>query len=164
MAENIEREMVDWDAIYLYERNRTPVRELSPEVDRNFEWLPSNSEHRIPIDWLAHYARCFHFTDEEIRAARTTRDMPRASGIYFLFDDDDCIYVGQTHNFADRTVQHERNGVRWTSHTYFEAPKFFAPAIEAYYIHRIKPYFNVSYPPSRTYSDIVKKLRLDLTK
>jgi hypothetical protein len=164
MAENIGCDLDDWQAMYDYERHRSPVRELSPEVDRNFEWLPSNSTHKIPIDWLAYYARCFHFTDEEIKAARTTRDMPRASGVYFLFDDDDCIYVGQTKNFADRTLQHERNGVLWTSHTYFEVPKFFAPDVEAYYIRRIKPYFNASHPPSRIYSDIVKKLRLDRQK
>lgn len=161
MAENIGPDTYDWQASYDYERHRTPVRELSPEVDRNFEWLPSNTRYRVPIEWLAHYARCFHFTDEEIRAARTTRDMPRASGVYFLFDDDECIYVGQTKNFAERTIQHERNAVLWTSHAYFEVPKFFAADVEAYYIRRMKPSLNDSHPPTCTFSDIVKKLKLD---
>jgi hypothetical protein len=162
MAENIERNIGDWQARYDYERHRAPARELSPEVDRDFEWLPSNREHKIPIDWLTHYARCFHFSDAEILAARKTGHMPRASGVYFLFRDDQCFYVGQTQNFFDRHEQHQRNGVEWTSHTYFEVPKFFAPDVEAYYIHRIRPQFNLSYPPSNFYSGIVKKLGLDL--
>jgi hypothetical protein len=164
MAEKIGADVIDWQAVYDYETHRTPVRELSPEVDRNFQWSPSNSEHPIPIKWLEHYAPAFHFSDEEILAARTTIHMPRASGVYFLFHGDQCFYVGQTQNFFDRHEQHQRNGVEWTSHTYFEVPKFFAPAVEAYYIRRIKPQFNASYPPSCTYSDIVKKLRLDRQK
>jgi hypothetical protein len=164
MAENIERDLDDWQAIYEYERHRAPVRELCPQVDRNFEWLPSNSEHKIPVKWLEHYAPVFHFTDDELRAARSTNDLPRASGVYFLFDGDECVYVGETKNFAQRLEQHVDRGLWWTSHVYFEVPKFFSPDVEAYYIHRIKPQFNASYPPSRTYSDIVKKLRLDLTK
>lgn len=162
MAEKFEGETVDWQAVYDYERHRIPVRELSPAIDRNFQWEGSNPDHPVPIKWLEHYASAFHFTDEEILAARTAADMPRASGVYFLFQGDECVYVGQARNFADRSEQHKRNGVEWSSHAYFEVPKFFAADVEAYYIRRIKPPLNASFPPSRMYSDIVKRLRLDL--
>jgi hypothetical protein len=58
-------------------------------------------------------------------------------------------------------VQHKRNRVRWTSHVYFEAPKMHAPDIEAYYIRRISPALNGSYPSLDNYSRMVEMLGLD---
>lgn len=161
MPEKLMREIVDYDAIYEYERHLIPTRELCPGIDRRFNWEGANKQHRIPDDWLKHYARSFHFSDSEIWAARTTADMPTASGVYFLFRGDTCIYVGQTNGFFNRAEQHKRNGVRWTSHAYLEAPKMHAPAIEAYYIRRIRPALNSSYPALTTYSRIVEELGLD---
>ena len=161
MAENFEAKFIDWQAIHDFERHRVPVRELSPVVDRRFAWEGWSESHRVPIKWLEHYASAFHFHDAELLAARTSADMPRASGVYFLFDGDDCIYIGQTQNFWDRSEQHKRNGMRWTAHAYIEVPKFHAEAVEAYYIRRIQPSLNAGYPRLRTYSDIVKELGLD---
>lgn len=161
MAENIEQEKVDWEALYQFERTRVPVREVSPDVDRNFVWQGSDEQHPIPIEWLKHYASAFHFSDAEILAGRKTGDMPRASGVYFLFLGDQCFYIGQTGDFSARAEQHKRNGVEWTSHAYIEVPKFHAPVVEAYYIRRLKPPFNATYPPLRLYSDMVDELGLD---
>jgi hypothetical protein len=164
MAKDFEPETIDWNALYRQERHREPVRQLCPGIDRHFQWEASNDQYKIPIDWLSHYASAFHFSDAEIWAARTTDDMPAASGVYFLFDGDECIYVGQTQCFRDRAEQHKRNEIQWTSHAYFEVPKSFAPAVEAYYIRRIAPWFNGSIPNDRTFSVIVDKLGLDRTK
>lgn len=161
MAENIEAENIDWATLYEHERSREPVRQLCPGIDRHFQWEASNDQHKVPIDWLEHYASAFHFTDEELLAARSTADLPRASGIYFLFDGDECVYVGETKDVSQRLEQHLENGLWWTSHVYFEAPKFHARDIEAHYIRRINPRLNASCPPNRTYSDIVKRLGLD---
>jgi hypothetical protein len=161
MAENSEAKSIDWQAIYDLERHRVPVRELSPAVDRHFQWEGWSESHRVPIAWLTHYAPAFHFRDAELLAARTSVDMPRASGVYFLFDGDECIYVGQTQNFSERSEQHKRNGVQWTAHTYIEVPKFHAKEVEAYYICRIRPPLNADYPRLSTYSDMVKALGLD---
>jgi hypothetical protein len=161
MPENTEEKTIDWQALYDYERHRIPVRELCPDVQRHFQWAASNQFHKIPIKWLEHYARAFHFTDEEIWAARTTSEAPTASGVYFLFDGDECVYIGETQNFSQRMVQHMRNGMPRTSCTYFEAPKFHTPSIEAYYIRRINPVLNNLYPSLRSYSNIVERLGLD---
>lgn len=161
MAENLEAKLTDWQVIYDYERHRIPVRELSPIVDRNFAWEGWSEAHRVPIAWLEHYASAFHFHDAELLAGRTTADMPRTSGVYFLFDGDECIYVGQTQNFVERSEQHRRNGLLWTAHAYIEVPKFHAPAVEAYYIRRMRPVLNGSHPRLNTYSSIIDKLGLD---
>ncbi|QOY96374.1 hypothetical protein IM543_11445 [Massilia sp. UMI-21] len=161
MPENSATDLAYWEALYQRERYREPIRELSAGVDRHFQWDCANSTQKIPIKWLEHYARCFHFSDDEIRAARTASSMPQASGVYFLFRGDVCIYVGQSQNFAARAEQHERNGFEWTSHTYIEVPKFHAPAVEAYYIRRLSPPLNGYIPRLSTYFDIVKKLGLD---
>lgn len=161
MSEKIDDEIVDWETLYQSEHYRLPVRQLCPGIHRHFAWAYSNDEYKVPMDWLTHYAPAFHFTDEEISASRTTTDMPPAEGVYFFFDGDECIYVGQTQNFSSRIEQHKRAGMRWTSHAYFEVPKFFASDVEAYYIRRIRPRLNTSYSPTRTYSSIVEKLGLD---
>lgn len=161
MPENFEPEVIDWEALYEQERQRVPVRQLCPGIRRHFGWEASNKEHKVPIEWLKHYALAFHFSDEEIFASRTTDAMPAASGVYFLFHESTCIYVGQTKCFRDRAEQHRDNGIRWTSHAYFEVPKFHAPAVEAYYIRRIKPPLNGHYPNDKLYSSIVEKLGLD---
>ena len=161
MAENFEAKSIDWQALHDYERYKVPVRELSPVVDRHFQWEGWSESHPVPIQWLEHYAAAFHFHDAELLAARTSLHMPRASGVYFLFDGDECIYVGQTQNFWDRSEQHKAKGVEWTSHAYIEVPKFHAKEVEAYYIRRIQPPLNADYPRLRTYSDIVERLDLD---
>lgn len=151
----------DWEAIYEAERFRVPVRQLSPDVTRHFAWEGWNLTHKIPIHWLEHYARAFHFTDGEILAARTTRPMPPASGVYFLFMDDKCIYIGQSKCLRDRAQQHLDSGRKWTSHAYIEVPKWHAETVESYYIRRIDPPLNNKYPPNRTYAHIVDRLGLD---
>lgn len=161
MPENTERKVEDFQALYDYERHRIPVRELCPGTRRHFQWEESNPLHKVPIKWLEHYAPAFHFSNEELWASRTTVDMPSASGVYFLFDGDECVYIGQTQNFWDRMEQHKRNRMPWTSHTYIEVPKFHAPAVEAYYIRRLMPTFNGDHPRLRTYSDMVERLGLD---
>lgn len=161
MPENTEEKTVDWQALYDFERHRIPVRELCPGVQRHFQWEASNPLHKVPFKWLEHYARAFHFTDDEIWASRTTADMPPASGVYFLFNGDECVYIGETQNFPQRMEQHKRNSLPWDSHAYFEVPKFHTREVEAYYIRRIEPAFNSSYPRFACYSDIVKKLGLD---
>lgn len=158
MLEN--RTLEDWEALYEAERFRAPVRELSPDVNRHFAWDGWSPTHKLPNKWLEHYAAAFHFTDAEILAGRTTRPMPTAGGVYFLFDGDDCIYVGKAKCLRDRAQQHWDSGKRWTSHAYIEVPMWHAEAVEAYYIRRIDPPLNNKYPPDRTYSDIVKKLGL----
>jgi hypothetical protein len=152
----------DWGALYRAERNRIPERKISPGIDRHFAWEASNHLYPIPIQWLEHYAPAFHFSDAEIWCGRTIAEPPTASGVYFLFDGERCVYVGQTDHFWQRFEQHKRNRVRWDSHAYIEVPKFFAPAVEAYYIRRIEPALNTYYPALATYSDIVAKLGLDL--
>lgn len=161
MPEKIELEIVDYEVLYQHERHLIPVRKLCPGIDRHFAWEGANREHIVPSKWLEHYASAFHFTDAEIWAARSTLRLPTASGVYFLFDGEICIYIGQTGNFFARMMQHKRNRVRWTSHAYFEAPKMHAPDIEAYYIRRILPVMNSSYPGFQTYSRIVERLGLD---
>lgn len=161
MSEKFAVESPDYEALYEYERCRAPVRELCPRVTRHFLWEGWSQEHKVPIEWLEHYARCFHFSDAEIWAARIKEEFPSACGVYFLFDDEECIYVGQTYYFSTRAEQHRANRVAWTSHSYIEVPKFHAPAVEAYYIRRLEPALNTSIPRLRTYSDIVEKLGLD---
>lgn len=161
MPENIESETIDWERLYETERFQIPSRKLSECVNRRFRWEGWSPAHKMPVAWLANYAKEFHFTDAEILAARTTSEMPTASGIYFLFNNDECIYVGQTKCFWERSVQHQRNGMHWISHALLEAPKVHAPSIEAYYIRRFNPRFNTDLPADTTYSYLVDKLGLD---
>lgn len=46
MLEN--RTLEDWESLYEAERFRIPVRELSPDVTRNFAWEGWDREHKIP--------------------------------------------------------------------------------------------------------------------
>jgi predicted GIY-YIG superfamily endonuclease len=77
---------------------------------------------------------------ESVTAARIPID---ASFIYFLFDGDTCVYVGQTRGLTQRISQHKAMGKQFTHYSHLQCEKERATLMEAVYISRHAPKYNV---------------------
>ncbi len=77
--------------------------------------------------------------------------LPQCGSIYFLWQDDDLKYVGQTRELNMRIVAHMRTGQkRFTHISYITVPPAFdwmTAYVEACYIHALRPDWNIKIPP-----------------
>lgn len=118
-----------------------------------------DSTYRIPDEWLKANAERFHFTDEQIINSAVSEfsapDLPEMAscyGVYFLIENKEIVYVGQSNDINTRLTQHRENGIVFESFAWFEAPQPYLRAIESYYIHRIQPRLNYDYPRQHDFS------------
>lgn len=65
-------------------------------------------------------------------------------GIYVLWRDDVCIYVGQSHNVARRLMDHETSGVVFDHYSCIEAAPSDLTALEAAYTVQLRPSMNIA--------------------
>lgn len=82
---------------------------------------------------------------------------PQDSGIYFLIDKENIVYVGKARNIYTRLEDHH-----WRSHKRFDRywcfggiPYIWLGQAEGYYIKQCKPFWNVAHVP---YSAALDKL------
>lgn len=69
-------------------------------------------------------------------------------GVYFLYDDAGAMcYVGQARYVNLRLGSHCRRGMRFAAFGAIDVPEQFLNAVEASYIHALRPPKNTSYPP-----------------
>ena len=62
--------------------------------------------------------------------------------VYFLFQGDECVYVGQTVNLQSRLVAHISNGIQFDSYSHIECEHDQLAATELKYIGAIMPKLN----------------------
>lgn len=135
------------------------AKNLNPcEKGAGFHLDGFDATYRVPFEWLKANAAAFHFSDAEIIQGQTDsfRAVSNCAGIYFLLMDDEIIYVGLAKEIHRRMMAHYRKGVRWTGHAWFKAPPIHLRSIECYYIHRIRPALNKSYPPVSEYGRMIR--------
>jgi len=129
-----------------------------------FGGMPCTDEvYRIPDEWLKANARRFYFTDQQITDAAVTKfETPnlgpytRCFLIYFLIDEGEIVYVGQSRDFDNRLEAHRKSGKQFDSFAWFEAPDLYLKQIEAYYIDRIQPFYNGEYPSTSGFGKIAR--------
>jgi hypothetical protein len=79
--------------------------------------------------------------EQEIVAAAQNHIVP--SGVYFLCDTSNVVYVGQSINIPARIRQHETDGYKeFTSWAYVECPPHALNFLETLYILSLKPKYN----------------------
>lgn len=96
------------------------------------------------------------WTGKQILAARRPYvwpGLPAGSGVYFLFTDDDLVYVGQSkrlnqrlyrHGFPTRTIK----PVQWLTHyAVIPVPVELLDPVECFFIYRLEPPRNERYWP-----------------
>lgn len=85
------------------------------------------------------------FTAEHIAKKAMVYD--RICGIYFLLKDDAVVYVGQSISVLTRLGEHKRDQGKDFNRVYvIECPPESMARLEAMYIDKFKPIYNVSYP------------------
>ena len=84
---------------------------------------------------------------EQIKLTRQA--IKKIIGIYFLFDDDDLVYVGQSSgHILNRVTSHFLNNVKFNSFTFIEYPPEVLNDMEVDYIIKLRPKYNKSLPTS----------------
>tara|TARA_X000001036_G_C20140235_1_gene586998 strand:- start:107 stop:472 length:366 start_codon:yes stop_codon:yes gene_type:complete len=78
-------------------------------------------------------------TIEELRKIR--KPIKKRSGVYFLFDGDELIYIGQTINEYQRVAGHFNDKI-FDSYTFMPCLKEELNTIESVYIDHFKPKLN----------------------
>jgi hypothetical protein len=79
-------------------------------------------------------------------------------GIYFLVDEAQVVYVGQSVNVTNRIVQHDRDKVmKFDSASHVECAKEELDALEAAYIRMLRPKYNITF--NTKWADRVVKQR-----
>jgi excinuclease UvrABC nuclease subunit len=67
----------------------------------------------------------------------------RMCGIYFLVDDGEIVYVGQAVDLRRRLVEHYELGAKpFDSYFFLPTNESDLDAVEAHYIHALKPKYN----------------------
>ena len=74
--------------------------------------------------------------------------------IYFLYNQDELVYVGQTINLARRISQHSMSDKFWTHYAFHTCSESLADILEQTYIRMYKPKYNklLYDKPDRTYT------------
>jgi hypothetical protein len=80
--------------------------------------------------------------DDILASAVPTR---MASGVYFLIDGREVIYVGQSMDVLSRIATHRKQGKRFDRFTYIECEPEKMNELEAQYIAAFAPRLNVSF-------------------
>lgn len=69
------------------------------------------------------------------------------SGVYFLIEGDEVVYVGMSRRVGERIRQHYCAGRRFSRMAFIEVPDEALRKIEAHYIHALNPPWNIQRPP-----------------
>lgn len=79
-------------------------------------------------------------TEQEIIAA--AEEYPLITGVYFLIQGDEIVYVGQSLDIMARIAQHRNNGKVFSKFTYIQVAPEHLDDVETEYIVRFWPKYN----------------------
>lgn len=71
-----------------------------------------------------------------------------ACGVYFLIDDDEVVYVGQSTELHARVAQHRARWKQFDSYTYIPCESSQLAELERHYIRLFRPCLNISGVPN----------------
>jgi hypothetical protein len=118
-----------------------------------FDYQLSQFNGEIPVVWLEKNADKYIFTAKQIVEAsiRYPNEVGYLfSGLYFLVDEMQIVYVGIAKNISERLLQHYRSDKTFTHIFTIEFPEMVMPILEGFYIEALRPIYNVKYPPVYT--------------
>lgn len=94
------------------------------------------------LDAVRYTLDTFGLTEQFIRMQRHEK-VPIVSGIYFLFDGDEVVYIGKSTNIHNRLNSHEHDRQKkWDSFTFLEVEGIFSGALESIFIGSYRPRYN----------------------
>lgn len=139
---------------------------FEPKEPGNFKGMAHKDDtHPLPINWIAANASRFYFTNKQIIEAAlpefVEHDLEskcRLWAVYFLINDGEIVYVGQSSCMAHRIEQHRESGKIFTGIAWVEVPALFINDIEAFYIWRCNPIYNEKWPPYGEFGEAARLL------
>jgi hypothetical protein len=139
---------------------------FEPKEPDNFDGMPHKDvAFPIPCEWIVANASRFYFTNNQILEAAQPKFVDpdrdghcRLWAVYFLIQDAEIVYVGQSSCMENRMEQHREDGKAFDHIAWFEAPQLYINEIEAFYIWRCNPIYNNKWPATGTFGQEAKKL------
>ncbi len=93
--------------------------------------------------------------------AKKNPALPKITGIYFLINGKEIVYVGQSLDIHSRITQHNKDILKtFDSFSILECPAEYLSILEAHYIFKFHPFLNSTLPTNHAYKSFnqVKKL------
>lgn len=111
------------------------------------------------------HVRQYVFTADELRVPEQAFSRPPSeAGIYFLWKDGECVYVGQSRHILSRVGEHCARGEKdFDSYSYVACEADFLDAFEAAYQLLLRPRMNLNdngVPKHRPMASLWKKIRI----
>lgn len=120
-------------------------------MNKLFEGLHLQHDANGPMtlnEWLAEYARLFIFAPSDLPDTPESVGEEERSGVYFLFLNDQIVYIGKSKQFETRLQQHRKDGRRFDSYRIIEGiPLEQLEHIEMFYINKYQPPGNLKAKP-----------------
>lgn len=92
-------------------------------------------------------------SESEIK--RFAQPVVRECGVYFLLDDDEIVYVGQSTDIEARiSVHYNQKKKRFNRYTYLSCSAEYLNDIEAHYIVHLAPKYNVKLPENSRWATV----------
>ncbi|PXW86801.1 hypothetical protein C8R34_11374 [Nitrosomonas sp. Nm84] len=104
-----------------------------------------------PIKWLMQsYPKFLHTPDHILKNSvlYTYGEGPNKGGIYFLIQESEIVYVGQSNTIYNRLIQHRKSQLTFSHFWCFGGiPEMHLEDVELFYIYTLEPLLNNKYPP-----------------
>lgn len=104
-----------------------------------------------PIMWLEKNYMQFLYSANHIvknSVPYTLGSGPNMGGIYFLVQETEIVYTGQSNTIYTRLIHHRKARLPFSHFWCFGGiPQLFLESVELFYIHALEPHLNNKYPP-----------------
>ena len=81
------------------------------------------------------------------------RSVVHKFNIYFLFKENELVYIGRTKRLEDRILAHTKGNFVFDSYSVLEVDEEDFSDLEKYYIFKYKPVYNKKLPTENWYKD-----------
>lgn len=132
-----ERKKEEAEAILHYKKNELDL------LQKQIEEIKSTLSHRLIFNNLSKSSsgKRLLFKDEIIKQSVNYKS---SCGIYFLIENNDVVYVGQSIDVHSRIHQHSISNKAFDSFSWIETRKNNLDVLESLYIHTLQPKYNFS--------------------
>lgn len=115
---------------------------IDDRLDDDEPWVPLGLH--CGVWWREHKKDYLHAMEKLLQLRATCGSPPHRAGVYFLFLDDELVYVGQSASLSTRLGAHGsyRGTISHNSIAWIAVPDFFMTDVEQYYYDTFRPSLN----------------------
>ena len=103
----------------------------------------------------------YNISTDEVLSKKKPAWTSQITGIYFLIDKNEVVYVGKSVDIYNRISTHSRDASKiFDSFSILECPTEFLKILETHYIFKLRPFLNNIFPEHCEYKSFVQLKKL----